>query len=1081
MSGPGHPPVHPSFVTDPRRVGNRNSGGPPSSQPPNGPGPARVYSLANLPPPPPTHPGAPMLFPGYSTQTTRLACESCMRHGLLCDGQLPACLNCTITHTACVPLGLPNPSVHSQYSHPPQPHQQQHPILQSKLPPGTSTLPNSLFVSSSAPFSSSALLTVAVSEPLPVPMGPNPMVHTGRPTYPTMPGSSLPAPSAYPHLQPHPHPGPSASASAGGRMPRRARGSGAIRTSDNRIAKTAKNPTLDYHSKYQESVRTIEGLESRINDLRLQIGTMYQQASAMGLDRVTGPEAARLWPISAVPPGSIKPGLSFGGQEEDQPLSSGLNITPTPVGSADGLTSPWVMLPPAAPVPRPLNNNHILLSDSIVMHLCRLHFQLTQPFDFITHHTVLQILQERRQRQPTLTPLGPSHVPFSIHHSGSDTESPSLFLCSLFALMAHYSDHPYFQRDSPYRAGQEYFEHAKAHILQSLEENRMVNVLTLFLLMRYELAQARNQNSWMYLGLALRLAQRLNLNRSDTFGPLPAYPTPNMSWAQLEVKRRIWWMIYSMDINLSIVGGRPPSVYLEDCQLDFASDDLAYISSLQAADQAQTQAKAKTQSGSSQPADHSLLSPSILADYDLMCRESNSRSSPSLQYYAISLVNVTCVLSQMGNKLKNGVPLAPTEFDDVYQALWNWKNQLPPTIASSPGTKPAGWARQYPMSAASYTQSWSIYNSALVFLHLLRVAQLYQISYMNATSADAEVRAREGIGIARATPDPVAIRAVRQQYLKSAWDLVTVLNSVDDLDVRYLSPIMTYCILQIALVFILNLQSLHEYGGGDGGEDGPSDRADDNSTPNRSGVSPVQCTEALNMARRFLKRIAKYWPIGWWCLRIMTTLESNIQSIQVIASRNKPSTASISGICNIMGGRGGGLSDGRASQFSLSPTPPPPPPLPTLPPPPPPGIFSHLSGNGDNDTTYLTTATSTSTSTASISSNHQPYYQFQSQSQYPQTAPYLSPTITTASVASSAAPHAPSSHSGSTGSLSGDYFARGGNPNTDPLQILGALGEFADFGMKDLPRDQFPAEIMILNVINMIFSVNLPSPPTTDN
>ncbi|KAF9433603.1 hypothetical protein BGZ76_009234 [Entomortierella beljakovae] len=140
--------------------------------------------------------------------------------------------------------------------------------------------------------------------------------------------------------------------------------------------------------------------------------------------------------------------------------------------------------------------------------------------------------------------------------------SPSfLFLLnSIFALASRYSDDLSLRTDptKPETVGLRFVEKSKA-ILDTIYDNPdMYCVGALVLISYQQMGTGGGYRAWMYIGIAIRMAQHLGLNRDCM------KLNPNMPLLDVEERNRIWWTCFVADRIVSASFGRPQGINEHD-------------------------------------------------------------------------------------------------------------------------------------------------------------------------------------------------------------------------------------------------------------------------------------------------------------------------------------------------------------------------------------------------------------------------------------------------------------------------------------------------------------------------------------
>jgi hypothetical protein len=97
-----------------------------------------------------------------------------------------------------------------------------------------------------------------------------------------------------------------------------------------------------------------------------------------------------------------------------------------------------------------------------------------------------------------------------------------------------------------------FFKRAKTFVFSSLFQAASIDLVQALLLMgQYLHSSLELDNSWIVVGLAIRMAQSLGLHLATS--------TPNI--IDQEVRKRVWWGCFVIDRLLSMKVGRPPTIH----------------------------------------------------------------------------------------------------------------------------------------------------------------------------------------------------------------------------------------------------------------------------------------------------------------------------------------------------------------------------------------------------------------------------------------------------------------------------------------------------------------------------------------
>ncbi|CEP14954.1 hypothetical protein [Parasitella parasitica] len=167
-----------------------------------------------------------------------------------------------------------------------------------------------------------------------------------------------------------------------------------------------------------------------------------------------------------------------------------------------------------------------------------------------------------------------------------DRKCSDFLLLSLFAACARFSDRPDVKETPAWHAGEKYAEKARGLILKAVDEPSISNLQGLTLLCLHEYGCGRGPRSWMYGGMAIRMAMELGLHEDLDEDENGNDNHTLEKLMQQETRRRLFWTIYSIDKFSSAATGRPSSLQDTFCtaflpaKVDDMSSDQYYTETL---------------------------------------------------------------------------------------------------------------------------------------------------------------------------------------------------------------------------------------------------------------------------------------------------------------------------------------------------------------------------------------------------------------------------------------------------------------------------------------------------------------------
>ncbi|CAO3618632.1 unnamed protein product [Cunninghamella blakesleeana] len=151
-------------------------------------------------------------------------------------------------------------------------------------------------------------------------------------------------------------------------------------------------------------------------------------------------------------------------------------------------------------------------------------------------------------------------------------------LLSILAVSSRFSDNPNVKEEPPWNSGEKYAVKARPFLLAAIDEPNIPNVQAIALLSLHEFGSARGPRSWMYTGLAIRMAMELGLNKEPDIEQ--SFEQQNQSaekWTEQETKRRVFWVIFITDKLSSAATGRSSSIPIEDCEVLLPCDEYGWV------------------------------------------------------------------------------------------------------------------------------------------------------------------------------------------------------------------------------------------------------------------------------------------------------------------------------------------------------------------------------------------------------------------------------------------------------------------------------------------------------------------------
>lgn len=173
---------------------------------------------------------------------------------------------------------------------------------------------------------------------------------------------------------------------------------------------------------------------------------------------------------------------------------------------------------------------------------------------------------------PSSSPSQPQSSEPTIEGLGPTNRISVLLLLVIFALSSRYSHR---STNSPidgqyWNAGDNYFSKAQQILNLDYGSSKLTNCQALILMAYREIGSGAMAESWLYTGMAIRMAQDMGLFRdADKW----FMPVKKFSYEDKQIRKRVWWACVNMDKYVSTYIGRPMMIFERDYDATFPSTD----------------------------------------------------------------------------------------------------------------------------------------------------------------------------------------------------------------------------------------------------------------------------------------------------------------------------------------------------------------------------------------------------------------------------------------------------------------------------------------------------------------------------
>ncbi|CAK5280628.1 unnamed protein product [Mycena citricolor] len=200
-------------------------------------------------------------------------------------------------------------------------------------------------------------------------------------------------------------------------------------------------------------------------------------------------------------------------------------------------------------------------------HLLQLYFTYIHPVFPLIHKR--RFLMEYNARQTS-----PASSDSRLQPEPAQKCSP-LLLLAIFALAARFSDQdtPPPAKGKMWEAGSSYFSAAKALLAKVLHRSRPSTCQTLLLLGYREFGIGSMEQGWIYIGMAIRMANDLGLNCNLSEWRNHSSTTKLFGPEETQTRRQIWWTCLVCDRYGSMYLGRPIAIHDDDFDTPLPEDE----------------------------------------------------------------------------------------------------------------------------------------------------------------------------------------------------------------------------------------------------------------------------------------------------------------------------------------------------------------------------------------------------------------------------------------------------------------------------------------------------------------------------
>ncbi|KAL8693941.1 MAG: hypothetical protein Q9224_003660 [Gallowayella concinna] len=156
------------------------------------------------------------------------------------------------------------------------------------------------------------------------------------------------------------------------------------------------------------------------------------------------------------------------------------------------------------------------------------------------------------------------HKPSFMRRLRAGVASPVLVL-GVCAIAARFSTHPQINSEPAFLRGEEWAAPAREIVLKCYDQPSITILTVLLILGLHEFGTCQGGRSWMFCGMAMRMAYALQLHRELDYDPLVRKDDadPKLSATDREIRRRTMWACFVMD-RFGSSGTERPTCGAED-------------------------------------------------------------------------------------------------------------------------------------------------------------------------------------------------------------------------------------------------------------------------------------------------------------------------------------------------------------------------------------------------------------------------------------------------------------------------------------------------------------------------------------
>ncbi|EAT90909.1 hypothetical protein HBH56_174720 [Parastagonospora nodorum] len=160
---------------------------------------------------------------------------------------------------------------------------------------------------------------------------------------------------------------------------------------------------------------------------------------------------------------------------------------------------------------------------------------------------------------------------------------PPVLILAMCAISARFSTHPQLRTEPCFLRGDTWAERAREIALKRYDAPNITILIVYLLLGLHEFGTCQGGRSWMFGGMAQRMAYALQLHKENEFDPLVSEPDRKpLSATDREIRRRTMWSCFLMDRFNSSGTDRPLFVHEQYIEVQLPVKEHLYLHEIHA-------------------------------------------------------------------------------------------------------------------------------------------------------------------------------------------------------------------------------------------------------------------------------------------------------------------------------------------------------------------------------------------------------------------------------------------------------------------------------------------------------------------